>query len=111
MNFGVVGFLLSPIITGLWTLVSDRGWEAEVVPLVSGQRSVKEKEWLESFRVFGISKDDDKKIIQRIGLTLLSEHEKFFDTYWRHTFDPPSSLLQLLGKGISVRGSQPPPGG
>jgi hypothetical protein len=36
----------------------------------------------ESFRVFGIGKDDDKKIIQRLGLTLLSEHEKPFGSYW-----------------------------
>jgi hypothetical protein len=83
----------------------------EVVPLVAGQRSVKEKEWLESFRVFGIGKDEGQKIIQRLGLTLLREHEKPFGSYWRHTFGPPSSLLQLLGKGISVRASQPPPGG
>ncbi len=33
-----------PIITGLWVLEADRGWEVEVVPLVTGQRSVKEKE-------------------------------------------------------------------
>ena len=63
-------------------IAADRGWEVEVVPLVVGQRSVKEKEWLESFRVFGIGNDDDKKIIQRLGLTLLSEHEKLFGIYW-----------------------------
>ena len=34
----------TPILTGLRTLVTDRGWEVEVVPLVAGQRSVKEKE-------------------------------------------------------------------
>ena len=79
--------------------------------MVAGQRSVKEKEWLESFRVFGIGKDDGKKIIQRLGLTLLSECEKLFGIYWRHTFGPPISLLQFLGKGISVRASQSPPGG
>ena len=50
--------------------------------MVAGQRSVKEKEWVESFGVFGIGKDDDKKIIQRLGLTLLSEHEKLFSSYW-----------------------------
>jgi hypothetical protein len=69
-------------------------------------RCFKEKECLESFRVFGIGKDDDKKIIQRLVLTLLSEHEKLFGNYCRHTFGPPSSLLQLLGKDISVRGSR-----
>ena len=51
------------------------------VPLVAGHRSVKEKEWLESFRVFGIGKEDDKKIIRKLGLTLLSDHEKLFDSY------------------------------
>ena len=34
----------TPILTGLRTLAIDRGWEVEVVPLVTGQRSVKEKE-------------------------------------------------------------------
>jgi hypothetical protein len=34
----------TPILMGLRTLVTDRGWEVEVVPLVAGQRSVKEKE-------------------------------------------------------------------
>jgi hypothetical protein len=34
----------NPIITGLRALATDRGWEVEVVPLVAGQRSVKEKE-------------------------------------------------------------------
>jgi hypothetical protein len=56
----------TPILTGLRALVevvSDRGWEVEVAPLVTGQRSVKEKEWMESFRVFGIDKDDDKKML------------------------------------------------
>ena len=68
-------------------------YEVEVVPLVSGQLSVKEKEWSESFRVFGIGKDDGLKIIQRLGLTLLRKHEKLFGNYWRHTFGPPISLL------------------
>jgi hypothetical protein len=58
----------TPILTGLRTLVADRGWEIEVVPLVVGQRSVKEKEWLESFRVFGIDKDDVKKMLRKLGL-------------------------------------------
>ena len=34
----------TPIITGLRTVSTDRGWEVEVVPLVAGQWSVKEKE-------------------------------------------------------------------
>jgi hypothetical protein len=98
----------TPILTGLGALVTDRGWEVEVDPLVVGQRSVKEKEWLESFRVFGIDKDDGKKILRKLGLTLLNEHEKLFCSYWRQTFGPPSSLLQLLGKGVLVRASQLP---
>ena len=71
----------TPILRGLRALAADRDWEAEVVPLVAGQRSVKEKEWLESFRVFGIGKDDGQKIILRLGLTLLREHEKLFVSY------------------------------
>ena len=36
----------TPILTRLRSLVVDREYEVEVVPLVVGQRSVKEKEWL-----------------------------------------------------------------
>ena len=51
-------------------------------------------------KVFRIGKEVGKKIIQRLGHTLLNEHEKRFDNYWTHTFGPPSSLLELLGKDI-----------
>ena len=71
----------TPILTGLRTLVSDREWEVEVIPLVVGQRSVKEIEWLKSLKVFGIDKEDGKKIVRRLGHTLLNEHEKLFDRY------------------------------
>ena len=100
----------TPILVGLRILTEDRGWEVEVVPLV-GQRSVKEKEWLETLKIFGIGKEDGKKIISRLGHTLLNEHEKLFGSYWRHTYGPSSSLLQMLGKDISVRVSHPPQGG
>ena len=93
----------SPILTGLEALAEERGWEVAVVPLIAGQRSVREKEWLEALRIFGIGKEDGQRIISRLGRTLLDEHEKLFGSYWRHTFGPPSSLLQLLGKGIAVR--------
>jgi hypothetical protein len=100
--------LLTPILTVLRALTEERGWEVEVVPLVVGHRSVREKEWLDSWslRTFGIGTEDGKRIIDRLGHTLLNEHEKLFGSYWRHTFGPSSSLLQLLGKGISVRDSQ-----
>jgi hypothetical protein len=101
----------TPILTGLRALLADREWEVEVVPLIVGQSSVKEKEWLETLSIFGIGKEDGKRIIGRLGHTLLNEHEKLFGSYWWHTFGPSSSLLQLLGKGISVRASQPPQGG
>jgi hypothetical protein len=101
----------SPILTGLRALAAERGWEVKVVPLVAGQRSVRKKEWLEALRIFGIGKVDGKRIIGRLGRTLFDEHEKLFGSYWRHTFGPSSSLLQLLGKGISVRASQSTPHG
>jgi hypothetical protein len=91
----------TPILTGLGTLAADREWEVEpVVPLVE-QRSVKEKEWLETLRFFGIrfyriGKEDRNRIIGRLGHTLLNEYEKLFGSYWRHTFGSSSSLLQLL---------------
>ena len=100
----------APILTGLRALAGERGWEIEVVPLVVGQRSVREKEWLEALRIFGIGKQDGQRILGRLGRTLLDEHEKLFGSYWRQTFGPSSSMLQLLGKGISVRTSRPPQG-
>jgi len=51
-------------------------------------RSVKEKEWLETLSIFGITKEDGKRIIGRLGHTLLNEHEKLFGSYWRSTFGP-----------------------
>jgi hypothetical protein len=45
-----------------------------VVPLVAGQRSVRE-EWLEALRIFGIGKEDGLRILGRLGRTLLEEHE------------------------------------
>ena len=42
----------------------------------------------------------------RLGHTLLNEHDNIFDSHLRQTFRPPSILLQLLGKVISVRVSQ-----
>ena len=65
---------------GLRSLEIDREWEVEVVPLVVGQRSVKKKEWLETFNIFGIGKEGGKKIIHRLGHTLLNEHEKLFES-------------------------------
>ena len=101
----------TPILKGLGSLAAEREWEVEVVPLVVGQRSVKDKEWLDTLGIFGIGKEDGSRIIRRLGHTLLNEHEKLFGSYWRHTFGPSSSLSQLLGRGISVRASQSPQGG
>ena len=86
---------------GLRALAEEREWEVAVVPLVTGQRSVREKKWLEALGIFEIGKEDGQRIIARLGRTLLDEHEKLFGSYWRHTFGPSSSMLQLLGKGIS----------
>ena len=82
----------TPILVGLRALAEDRGWEVEVVPLIVGQRSVKEKEWLDTLRFFGIGKEDGKKIISRLTHTLLNEHEKLFGSCWRHTYGPSTSL-------------------
>ena len=100
----------SPILTGLTALAEERGWEVTVVLLIAGQWSVREKEWLEGLRIFGIGKEDGQRIIGRLDRTLLDEHEKLFGNYWRHTFGPSNSLLQLLEKGIPVRTFRPPHG-
>ncbi len=95
----------TPILGGLNALAGERGWVVEVLPLVAGQRSVREKEWLETMKTFRRSAEDGKRIIYRLGSLLLSEHEKLFGSYWRQVFGPPSSLMYLLGKGPSVRAS------
>ena len=71
----------APILNGLYALEGERGWDVEVLPLVAGQRSVRENEWLESLKTFGISAEEGKRIIHRLGGTLLSEHEKLFGSY------------------------------
>ena len=109
--WGVAEKQHTPIMKGLRALAEEREWEVAVVPLVAGQWSVREKEWLEAFKIFGIGKEDGQRIITRLGRTLLDEHEKLFGSHWRHTFGPSSSMMQLLGKGISIRTSRPPHGG
>ena len=71
----------TPIMIGLRALAEEREWEVTVVQLVAGQRSVREKEWLEAFKIFGIGKEDGQRIIARLGHTLLDEHEKLFGSY------------------------------
>jgi hypothetical protein len=44
-------------------------------------------------------------VVEVLPRLLLSEHEKLFGSYWRQVFGPPSSLMHLLGKGLSVRSS------
>jgi hypothetical protein len=95
----------TPILEGLNTLAEERGWVVEVLPLVVEQRSVREKKWLEVMKTFGTSAEDGKRIIYRLGSLLLSQHEKLFGSYWRQVFGSPSSLMHLLGKGLSVRTS------
>ncbi len=77
----------------------------EVLPLVAGQRSVREKERLEAMKTVRISAEDGKRIIHRLGSLLLSEREQLFGSYWRQVFGPSSSLMHLLWKGLSVRAS------
>ncbi len=50
----------TPILEGLNSLTEERGWVVEVLPLVTGQRSVRGKEWIEDIQVFGISVQDGK---------------------------------------------------
>jgi hypothetical protein len=63
----------TPILEGVNALAEERGWVVEVLLLVAGgQRSVREKEWLEAIKTFGISAEDGKRIIYRLGGLLLS---------------------------------------
>jgi hypothetical protein len=52
----------TPILEGLNALAEERGWMVEVLPLVAGQRSVSEKEWLAAMKTFGISSEDGKRM-------------------------------------------------
>jgi hypothetical protein len=67
-------------VVGRWTLsflVTD---PPEVPPAHSVRRvvlchvvaSVREKDWLETFKLFGIGKEEGRKIIHKLGYTLLS---------------------------------------
>ena len=49
----------TPIPTGLRALETYRDREVEVVPVVVGQRAVKEKKWVETFKIFGIGKEEN----------------------------------------------------
>jgi hypothetical protein len=49
--------------------------------MVVGHWSVRKEKWLEPLRIFGIWKEDGKRIIGRLGHDLLNEHEKFFGSY------------------------------
>ncbi len=98
----------TPILTGLRVLTSDPGWEVEVVPLVVGQQSVREKEWLEALRIFGLGKEDRKRIIGKLGHTILDEHEKLFVCYWWHTFGPQVICWSYWGKAYWSVSSSPP---
>jgi hypothetical protein len=71
----------TPNLEGLNALTEERGWVVEVLPLVVGHRSVREKEWLEVMKTFGIRTEDGKRIIYRLGSLLLSEYEKLFGSY------------------------------
>ena len=70
------------MLTYLRALGTDRDWEVEVVPIVVGQWSVGVEEWLETFKIFGIGTEDDKKIIHRLDYTLFNEYDKLFGRYW-----------------------------
>jgi hypothetical protein len=80
----------TPILEGQTTLSEERGWVVEVLPPASGQCSVREKEWIETIKSFGIRTEDGKRVIYRLGGLLLSEYEKLFGSYWRQVFGPPS---------------------
>ena len=51
--------------------------------------------------------DDYSEAYYRDMKRVADMHEKLFCSYWRQTFGPPSSLLQLLGKSRSKPLSYP----
>ena len=73
-------------------------------------REVSEKQHapiLTGLRALAVDREWEVEVVPLV----VGQQEQLFGSYWRHTFGPSSSLSQLLGKGISVRASQPPQGG
>ena len=62
----IAGRKYTPVLEGLNALVEERGRVVEGLPLVAGQRSV---------MTFGISTEDGKRIVYRLGRSLVSEHD------------------------------------
>jgi hypothetical protein len=54
---------------------------------------------------FGISTEDGKRIIYRLGGLLMSEHETLFGSNWRQVFGQSCILKHLLWKRLYVRDS------
>jgi hypothetical protein len=52
----------TPILTVLRALAAHRDWEVEVVPLVVGQKSVNEKDWLETFKSLGLGQRMEREL-------------------------------------------------
>jgi hypothetical protein len=75
----------TPILEGLNALSGERGWVVEVLPLVTGHRSVREKEWLESMKTFGTRTEDGKGFIYRLGSLLLLEEPLIFLVLFKGT--------------------------
>jgi hypothetical protein len=63
----------TPILEGLNALAGEWGWVTEVLPLVAGQRSVREKEWLEVMKTFGTSTEDSFTELGRVCRVALRE--------------------------------------
>jgi hypothetical protein len=74
----------------------------EVVPVVAGQRSVREKEWLETLKIFGIETEDGKRIIHRLRYTILNDDEKLFGRYCRQTNVGGGNLMKTSSCESSV---------
>ena len=87
------------ILMGLRALATDRDWEVEVVRLVVGQRSVQEKEWLETFKIFGIGKEDGKNINHRLGYNCSTSMSNFLEATGGTHLGPPVVCRTCQGLG------------
>ena len=74
----------TPILTGLRTIETDRDWEVEVVSLVVG--------------IFGIGKEDGKKIIHELDYRLLNDMRNFSESTGGIHSVPPVSCWTCWGK-------------
>jgi hypothetical protein len=98
----------SPIFKGLNVLVGERRWEVKVLPLIAGQRSVREKEWLESPKTLGYQRRGKGSSIGWVANCCRNVKNYSTATVGKYSIPPLIRYMHLQGKGPSIRASRSP---